>query len=210
MTARIIITSILVTLYLAAGALAQTPERKPSFRSEGDNPVTAKTGPVRVESAEGDFSALFPSGCSETNERILEPDPTGNFQGFLILTAGIYCDRWGEEGEGCSVFAYVDDDPDTGQPADSAFVLARVTEVLSGYGVEILVQKPYRKKTEDGPLMEGVDVLAADSERKGQVWVRGLLVEGDVYVLAAWRTEGPLAVDPEFVAFFESFIAHGA
>ena len=190
------------------GQAADQGSEEPEIRSL-DNPVTETTDSVRYQSLEGDFEILFPRGCSKIKERT----PSGGFAedtgGLLKMTVNVFCDRRNYTGEGCAVTAYIDPDLVAGPPADPAFVLERVRAILESFGVRMLDQKPYRQVVENGPLIEGVDVLAADPENKGQVWVRGLLIEGDVYLLVAWRTEGQLAADPDYVAFFDSFRAHG-
>lgn len=209
MAIRLLVIAVLAPLALASVAFSPALAQAPVIGSGNDNSVSKTIGPVQHESVEGDFSVLFPSGCGDIHERVKDPQSGEEFKHIIQLTAGAYCERNGAEGEGCSVAAYIDTEPEIGRPANPAFVLDRVQEALQKYSAEILFQKPYRIEVPDGPLMVGVDVLASDADKKGQVWVRGLLVEGDVYVLIAWRAHGELAVDPEIVNFFESFIAHG-
>ncbi len=178
--------------------------------SAEDNTLTESTGPVYYESHAGDFNIRFPGGCAKTIERIpIDPDPDVE-KDFILVAVHVFCDREGFSGEGCSVTAYVDDDVDTEPSVDSGFVGARVQAVLATFKANVVTQKPYHLVIEDGPMMDGVDVLATGPENKGQIWVRGLLVEGDAYILTAWRSDGPLALDQDFVSFFESFRAHGS
>ena len=39
----------------------------------------------------------------------------------------------------------------------------------------------------------------------GEVWIRGLLVDGDIYILAAWNRRGGVWGNPDYIAFFNSF-----
>ena len=59
---------------------------------------------------------------------------------------------------------------------------------------------------EDGRRFEGLDLLAVDERNVGQVWLRGVLSEGDIYVLAAWKLAGGLFDDPDYQEFFNSFL----
>lgn len=206
MTKRILIVAGLVLGLTAGGATAQ-PDTS-AIEATPDNPLREVTGPVKYDSAIGDYSVTLPPGCATYRERMMDVAGAPEGHDALLMTVYTYCDRQGYSNEGCSVAAYVDQDYEAGPPADPGFVLQRVQAILQEYGVEILQQKPYRRQVPEGPLMEGVDVLASDPDRNGQVWVRGLLVEGDVYLLTAWRTHGTLHVDPDYVNFFESFVAH--
>lgn len=214
MTKRSIHAAVLAALLLAGATGVPAQITPPDSSTAGleipqsDNEMREVTGSVLYESAEGDYSVTLPSGCAMYRERRTNPGSLDEDSDALVMTIFTYCDRKGYSNEGCSVAAYVDQDLDAGPPADPGFVLTRVQAILQEYGVEILQQKPYRRQVPDGPLMEGVDVLAADPDRTGQVWVRGLLVEGDVYLLVAWRAHGQLHVDPDYVNFFESFVAH--
>ena len=209
---RLLITVILVVVVSGPGsAVGQEKDQDPAFPQvevEG-NSLTDSKGPVGFSSFEGDFKVRFPGGCSMLRERTLADDFLETDEGPVRLTVHAFCNRQGRQGEGCSVTAYVDENLDAGPPADVDFVLKRVENILRKYGAKVLDQQPYHVAVEDGPFIEGVDVLAADPGNKGQVWVRGLLIEGDVYILAAWRAKGQVATDPEFVAFFDSFKAHG-
>lgn len=188
--------------------IGQSTSESDSSTAE-ENPVTESTRPVFFESYAGDFNITFPSGCAKTRERIPVDDSPDVQKSTLPMAVHVFCDRQGHTGEGCSVSAYVDHDLNADPSGDPSFVMNRVQAILNKYGVGIFQQKPYHEVIENGPRLEGVDVLATDSENKGQVWVRGLLVEGDVYILAAWRSQGQLALDPEYVAFFDSFRPHG-
>lgn len=205
MTHRRVSTIVLAALWLAGVAAFAQEADEPS---PPDNAVTETTGQVYYESAAGDFVVRFPSGCARLHERTPIEDWMENEESAPQMTIHVFCDRAERRGEGFSVTAYVDEDLDNGQPADPQFVVVRVEAVLAEYGVQIVKQKPYHVVVEDGPRMEGLDVLATDAEKLGQVWVRGLLVEGDVYLLVAWRVDGELAFDPEVVDFFDSFRAH--
>ncbi len=212
MTKRILILIGIVLTLTAVWAGAQDTEAEaPKDDLDGvdsNNELIEVTGPVLYESAAGDFSVRFPPGCATYRERTMDQESLPEDYDLVSMTVYTYCDRKGRSNEGCSVAAYVDRDLEDGPPADSGFVLQRTQAVLKQYGVQVLHQKPYHRELKDGPTLEGVDVLATDPDKTGQVWVRGLLVEGDVYMLTAWRAHGALATDPDFVHFFESFRPH--
>lgn len=213
MTKPTILAAAVLTLLTATAAAAQTtpPDSNATVPGEvfSDNELRDVTGPVLYESADGDYRVTLPPGCAVYRER--RPNSAGfadDNQTELTLTVHTSCDRSGYSNEGCSVSAFVDQDLDRGPAAEPGFVMKRIESTLQTFGVEILRQQPYRRQVTDGPLMEGLDVLAADPDRNGQVWVRGLLVEGDVYVLTAWRAHGELQNDPDFIRFFNSFVPH--
>ena len=53
--------------------------------------------------------------------------------------------------------------------------------------------------------VEGVEVHGAEPAGPGEVWLRGLLRDQDVYLLLAWNRRGGLFDDPEMADFFASF-----
>ena len=215
MTLRNSFGSLLILAAICLSALSCGQEKTLEQKSaaelledvKSNNTLTEITGSVFYESVAGDFEIRLPSGCSSYRERIPSGSAGDDIE-MVRMALFMYCDREGRTNEGCSVAAYVDTDLDSGTPASPEFVHARIQSVLQKYGAHVVNQRQYRRVLEDGPLMEGVDVLATDAQSQGQVWIRGLLVEGDVYLLTAWRMVGQLAEDPEIVEFFESFRAH--
>jgi hypothetical protein len=85
-------------------------------------------------------------------------------------------------------------------------VIARLEEQLGRFGVRVVEQSPIARELEDGRRFEGLDLLAVDERNVGQVWLRGVLSEGDIYVLAAWKLAGDLFDDPDYREFFNSFL----
>ena len=216
MTTRYFIIGILVLCVsgLAGTVFGQGTEQAPDATTTGnetpDNPVTDALDPVYFDSFDGDFEVRFPGGCSRVRERIPKENAEIEAAGYLRMTVHASCDRQGYMGEGCSVTAFVDPDLGSGPPADEAFVIERIEMILKQYGVTIQEQRPYHAEPEDGPVVDGLDVLATDPDKKGQVWVRGMLIEGDVYILVAWRTMGQLAYSKDYIEFFDSFKAHSS
>jgi hypothetical protein len=46
---------------------------------------------------------------------------------------------------------------------------------------------------------------AQPEEGPGEIWIRGLLIEGDVYIFAAWNEQGGVWKNPDYIMFFNSF-----
>lgn len=204
LTRLIIVPALGLLLGGAGGVGAQIgPNEDPLDRIRSDNDLTPTTRPVNYASEEGDFEVVFPGGCAKIRTRI-----PNSFRDDDQKVVHAFCDRDGREGEGCSVTAWLNVRTPAGGPPRPTNVIDRIQQMLNQFGVQASRQKPIRYETEYGALIEGVDVLADNPDGSGQVWVRGLLVEGDIYLLTAWRAAGPLAEDQDFIAFFGSFRAH--
>ncbi len=116
-----------------------------------------------------------------------------------------YCDRNQQKGEGCSVSSFFNVTGENGGAPGPSQVIERVVRFLETMKVAINHEMPVRKELPDGTVIEGIEVLASDPSGVGQAWVRGLLYEGDIYVIAAWKNKGQLWDDPDFQNFFNSF-----
>ena len=53
--------------------------------------------------------------------------------------------------------------------------------------------------------LAGKRIGVQEFRQTAAVWIRGLLVEGDVYILAAWNKQGGVWGNPDYVDFFNSF-----
>ena len=188
------LTGLLLALLLAGGAGAT--DKIKTVKGSEDNPISPQDESFSFSSEEGDFRVRWPSGCSQVKTRSRQVDDDAQEQPVIV-----YCDRNGEKGEGCSVTALFN----ISGGGSPEMVMDRMMKVLGGFGASITNQKPLRKEFEGGFVVEGLDVLASPSSGAGQVWVRGLLVGGDIYLLSAWDQAGEVAHDPEYIAFFESF-----
>ncbi len=191
-------------LGLLAGTAAAQDQVK-GITGDPDNPLTPINQSFQYTSDDGDFRVIWPSGCSSlktrspAEENFTETGEPGEFPVMVV------CDRYGKEGQGCSVTALFNAQSQDGGPVGPAEVTNRVENLLREFGAEIKRQSPLQKDFGDGLMVTGLDVLAAQSGGSGQVWVRGLLVRGDIYIMAAWDLGGNLWDDPEYANFFNSF-----
>lgn len=188
-----------------AAAPAATPRPAPAggdatMSSQLDSALAAQgirlneAGRLATHSAAG-FEVYWPSGCARL--RTGEPevvDPTAR-QEFQYA-----CDRFNEQGRGCSVYVLQNGQDENGGPPSPPMVVHHIEEVLKHYGVRAERQRPLEAKG-----IEGVEVQAVQPAGKGEVWVRGLLAGPNVYVLTAWNTAGGLFDDTEVQDFFASF-----
>ena len=205
----IMTTFLLATLLLgyALPAAASDPARaqgkEEPFLDEPDN---LSVNPVIYQHENGEFQVVFPGGCGKLVTRSNEPDLFGGEKwDEIVQVTYVFCDRYQENGEGCSVNATFNLKGDDGGMAGPPQVISRIEAVLQEYGVQVVSQKALKKDFGDGIVAEGVDVRAKAVDRPGEVWIRGLLINGDVYVLAAWKEDGGIWGDPEYTAFFNSF-----
>ena len=211
-TANFATTTALLALLLAMAGPARA-----QYRDPGDAPpppvsgdgATVRTTPYHYSSTDGHFQVTWPSGCGELRIRANEPE---NFAGEepsdVVLVHHVSCDRFGVEGEGCSVVATFEAKNAEGGPAGPEQVLSRVKNMLKVYGVQIVKQVPVKREFPDGLIVEGVDVLGTGPDGKGEFWVRGLLSYHDIYVLTAWSAKSDLWDNPSFHAFFNEFVPY--
>jgi len=144
------------------------------------------------------FAVAWPTACSQLMERQnqpADPDAPGSFLQFSYT-----CDDPRFEGRGCAVYAMRDVRTAEGGPANPAWVVDKVEDVLREFGVRAERQRPV-----SWGAIEGVEVQAVRPGEPGEVWVRGLLTGPDVYILAAWNQKGGCFDDLEMQRFFASF-----
>jgi hypothetical protein len=197
----ILVAAVLLGAVLAGGnGLAGV--KSPTLSSSDENPLMPMDRPFDFTSQEGDFQITWPGGCGKLRTRSLVDDGTSQDKEHPVFVS---CDRNGEEGEGCSVSVLFNVKGADGGPAGPAEVVARMESMLVKFGAEIKRQAPLKKDFGDGLVVEGLDLQAAQTGGAGQVWLRGLLVYGDIYILAAWDLGGQLWGNPEYATFFNSF-----
>ncbi len=202
-TEQMMVRFFLIVLLLPALAWGQVNDSQMDVSS--DNPVTIGEKPVAFSSYEGNFRITFPSGCGKVVTRVPSEElPDVDGLPAVKITA-TYCDRFEKKGEGCSVTSYFNVTNDEGGYPESQQVIDRVLKFLKSMSVTIQKQLPVSKEFPDGTIIEGLDVFASESSGSGQAWVRGLIYEGDIYILSAWKSTGDLWSNPEFVTFFNSF-----
>ncbi len=184
-----------------AGARAELSEKI----GAAENPATLSKGTVFHSSSEGDFRITFPEGCSKVITKVpVDPAPLvdGMPSATVILT---YCDRYQNKGEGASVTSFFNVRGDSEDYPGSKQVVERVERMLETMSVRIAKENPISKVFPDSTVIEGLDVFGVETSGEGQVWVRGLIYQGDIYVIAAWKSAGELWNDPDYIEMFNSF-----
>jgi hypothetical protein len=158
------------------------------------DPRAAEQPAYEQEYREAGFGVFWPAGCGEINQRVSN-GPTERAAGEWFYT----CNPDGDRRRGASVLRLqVARTPQNGPP-HPRFVVDLVKQHLAMFSVRIVRQRPLEQ---DG--MQGVDVHASEPAGAGEVWVRGLLVGTDVFVLMAWNRAGHVFDDPEIQRFITS------
>ncbi len=193
----------LLPILLAAAATASpTPARDANL-----NPPN--TDPVSVSSDEGAFQAVFPVGCSKLNIRTNEPafgqdvDPAD-----IVYVTRYACDRFGEKGAGCSVSSILGMKAKDGRDVGMDKVVEEMGAVLKSFGAVVEHERTIAKDLGQRGRIEGVEALARESAGAGQLWIRGLLYYGDIYVVVAWDQDGGVWENADYQAFFDSFLPY--
>ena len=197
--------TILLTLLLLWPTLIWgQPSSAPGLEVE-ENSVSLGEGPVEFVSSDGEYRVTFPPGCGKIVSKVPRWEGTDPAGKSVVMTYISYCDRFGQKGEGCSVTAFFNVTDENGGPAGPAQVVERIERMLETMKLPLLRQQPVGRTLADGTRVQGVDVLAGDQSGAAQGWVRGLLYNETIYLLTAWKNEGELARDPDFITFFQSF-----
>jgi len=149
-------------------------------------------GHVRSHTGAG-FSICWPGGCGQLRESLSE-GATDDAAKEQIYT----CEH--SSGVGFSVRHYHRAQTSDGLPASPVFVVDLVEHQMKRYGV-----RPERQRPLEGGAIQGVEVQGVDPAGSGEVWIRGLLVGTDVYILKAWSDRGGLFENVEAADFFHSF-----
>lgn len=159
--------------------------------------------PIDHSSPEGRFHTTFPTGCAKLHTRMnTAADGSADVEVRVVI---VNCDRAKAANEGCLVHARLGAARGLKGKAAADVVLAEVDKMLQAYSVNPVRQTPVRRDFGEHGVVEGLDVQARPAGGAGDVWIRGLLLGEDVYVLVAWRAAGGLFEDPEYGVFFEAF-----
>jgi hypothetical protein len=171
-----------------------------------DSPDNLSVKPQVYSNMNEDFQITFPAGCAKLVTRTNEPDLFGGEEwDDIVQVTYVYCDRYQAKGQGCSVKATFNLHGEDGSMAGPENVVSRVQNALKHFQANVVKQEAISKKFDNGTLVEGVEILAKPGSGPGEVWVRGMLVEGDIYILTAWNDQGGLWKNPEYTTFFNSF-----
>jgi len=194
-----VLVALLVT---CAGAQVE----KPVMTGSEDNPLTSVKDAYEFSSLEGDFRVTWPSGCANVRTRSRLEDGSAGDRSDSEYPVIVTCERDGEKGEGCSVTAIFNISSKSGGPVGPGEVIPRLQKMLQRLGAQVQKQAPLNKDFGDGLIAEGIDIQAAQPQGSGQVWLRGLIVGSEVYILSAWSLEGNVWDNPEYMTFFNSFL----
>jgi hypothetical protein len=206
MTTKIAALFLMMAMTAVASEPARGPVAEPAQDSDIEGSTELSMNPVTYTNEGGDFQVVFPSGCGKLVTRSNEPDLFGGEQWNEIIQVNhVFCDRYQENGEGCSVTATFNLHSEDGSMAGPQHVIIRVQEILAEYGAKVISQDVIKKEYDNGIFIEGVEVKAKPDMGKGEVWIRGLIVEGDIYILTAWNIEGGVWENSDYITFFNSF-----
>ena len=206
---------ILLCLGLAAAfAFALTAAGSDPVREKGagpadipEDPENLSLEPVTYQHENGEFQVVFPGGCGKLITRANEPDLFGGETwDDIVQVTYVFCDRWQTEGEGCFVMATYNLQREDGTMAGPENVVTGIQNTLMEYGVKVTNQRVIKNDFGEGYYAEGVEVQARPDTGPGEFWARGFLINGDIYILAAWNQEGGLWKDADYAAFFNSFL----
>jgi len=202
MKTRLVICTMLLALGAAAGASAQSGPTIGGL--DPNNPVNQLTQPYEYLSDEGGFRITWPSGCGQLRRRETADDPDADpFE--MVYVFGATCDQFGREGRGCGVTSITNLKGADGGPPGPPDVISRMEEQLKALSVNVVNQTPVEKALPDGSVIRGLDIRAKPPRGAGEVWLRGLLYQGRIFLLSAWNRDGGLWEDPEIQDFFGSF-----
>ena len=198
-----ILITVLSLFWLGAAlpAVATGPAQTPVQ----EEPDDLSLDPVVFINDNRDFQIIFPGGCGKLVAKFNEPDLWGG-QSWdeIIQVTLVYCDRYQKKGEGCSVNATFNKTGEDGSMAGPQEVIKLVEDTLKEFGAKVVNQRPIKKEFENGIIVEGVEVFAQAAMGKGEIWIRGLLTDGDIYVLTAWNDKGGVWNNTDYLAFFNS------
>ena len=170
------------------------------------DPEKLTENPVVYTNEGEDFQVTFPGGCGKLVTRANEPDLMGGEQWEdIIQVSHTFCDRYQNKGEGCSVTAIFNLHGEDNSMAGPEHVISRIENSLSSFGANIVSQQSIQKDFGNEIIVEGTEVFAKPEEGPGEVWIRGLLVDGDIYIFNAWSNKGGLWKNPDYTMFFNSF-----
>ncbi len=196
-------TVLLATAVLFGTATASGTD--PLVTTTSDNPTFDQNEPYLYSSTLGDFRVMMPTGCAQVRQLYNEQEGDDAPDIDAVQVLAVTCDRFEEKGKGCSVTAFFNLTDGRGGPAGPSEVTRQVRKVLKQMDAWVKSEQFISGEFAPGRKGEGIDVRAASGDGVGEVWLRGLLVDGAVYLLAAWDVQGGLWDDPLIQQFFNSF-----
>ncbi len=199
---RLLVTVMMAALSLAGCGGGETQDRPPEASAEvasaeetmpiNENVTLNNDGSVRTHTEAG-FSIYWPAGCGRLRESLSDGVTPHAAQEQIYN-----CEP--EPGRGFSVRHYHRAQTEDGSAASPRFVVDLVEQQMKRYGVTTKRQRPL-----EGGTIQGVEVQGVHPAGAGEVWIRGLLIGAEVYVLTAWNDQGGLFDDVDVADFFHSF-----
>lgn len=208
--ARLLVAGAVLSAALAAlpaAAALPKPIAPPApggtSRASSLNDLPDSANPISYQSVEGQFSTTFPTGCARLRTRMNMGEDGQATDGHRLVFAT--CDRYDRKGEGCQVIAELGALGQARGQAAVDLVLKEVGRLMAEFAVKPVRQAPVSRDFGPHGRIEGLDIQAQAASGSGDVWIRGLMRDSDIYVLVAWRTDGGLFQDPEYARFFDDF-----
>ena len=158
------------------------------------DPSTLDQNSYRMAYTQAGFAIVWPSGCAAVTEQISD-GPTHRAAREYFYSSSHEQDRR----HGVSVLRLQRAQAERGRAPHPRFVVELVEQHLALFSVKIVRQRPLQLD-----IAEGVDVHAVEPVGRGEVWVRGLLVGTDVFVLMAWNRAGGVFEDAQMQQFMDS------
>lgn len=176
----------------AETAVAAAESAAASDNVQYDQPL--KTG-FFLKHTDAGFGIFWPSACGRVKERV-SPGATDRARREFLVS----CQRDDGSGHQLSVLVLRRATAEAGNAPHPGLVVAIIEDQLHLLGVRTRSQTPLADAG-----MEGIDVQAVEPVGTGEVWLRGIIADRDVYVIMAWCQDGKLFDDPQIQAFFNSF-----
>lgn len=171
----------------------------PADPQSGGPPGAARIAGREVHHEEAGFRVFWPAGYGEVQVQDSGERTTYAAREFIYTI-----ESGGRHGSGYSVRVMRHARGRGERAPDARRVVQHIEMTLKRFQVRTARQRPL----EQGAV-QGVEVQAIQPGGPGEVWMRGLLVGTDIYLLLAWDREGGVFEDPAAEAFFASFRLDG-
>jgi hypothetical protein len=171
----------------------------PADPQSGGPPGATRIAGREVHHQEAGFRIFWPAGHGEVQEQ-----DSGERTVYAAREFIYTIESGGRHGSGYSVRVMRHARGRGERAPDARRVVQHIEMTLKRFQVRTARQRPL----EQGAV-QGVEVQAIQPGGPGEVWMRGLLVGTDIYLLLAWDREGGVFEDPAAEAFFASFRLDG-
>jgi hypothetical protein len=207
MRAMLVLAMASLVVTAGCGGDGSSVEEEARRRAGADTPDAAIQLPAPADTAatlggkvfrhpEANFNIYWPTGCERVQQRMAE-EPTERAEREVIT----FCDR---PEASYRVIYYGGARDSRGDPAHPRLVVAIIEQQLAEEEMQTIRQRPLQ-----GDGMQGVDVHARRGDGSRFLWIRGLLVGTDVYILTVAGPEEGIFMSGETREFFESFTLGG-